>query len=93
MLHPEVLEQKVVGDDERIIQVLRHFLSNAIKFTPDGGKTLSLLYCFVHGSFLVYIMISANANLFPLGNTTVRISWLKSQDKHDTTAIQCGQRQ
>jgi signal transduction histidine kinase len=40
MLPPDVREQKVVGDDERIIQILRHFFSNAIKFTPDGGKTL-----------------------------------------------------
>jgi len=32
-----VREQKVVGDSVRITQVLRNFLSNAIKFTPEGG--------------------------------------------------------
>jgi signal transduction histidine kinase len=41
----EVLDQKVVGDDERIIQVLRHFVTNAIKGTPDGGKAETLPAC------------------------------------------------
>jgi len=42
----------IVGDDVRLIQVLRNLLSNAIKFTPEGGKchydTLSPPFFFIY---------------------------------------------
>ena len=40
MLTTELRECRVVGDSMKITQVLRNILSNALKFTPEGG-TLS----------------------------------------------------
>ena len=38
LLPPDVREQKVVGDCVGITQVLRNLVSNALKFTPEGGQ-------------------------------------------------------
>ena len=37
-LPQSVQEQRVIGDPNRVASILRHFLSNGIMFTPQGGK-------------------------------------------------------
>jgi CheY-like chemotaxis protein len=34
----ENIPKKLIGDELRLVQVITNFLSNAIKFTPEGGK-------------------------------------------------------
>jgi len=42
MLPPSVLNQKLVGDSQRIQQVLRNLLSNAIKFSKNRSVTMKV---------------------------------------------------
>ena len=42
MLPPSILDQKLVGDKQRLQQVLRNLLSNAIKFSKNGGVTVKV---------------------------------------------------
>jgi len=42
MLRPSVLNQKLIGDDQRIRQVLRNLLSNAIKFSKNRSVTVKV---------------------------------------------------
>lgn len=39
---PRDAEDAVLGDPERLSQLLEQLLSNAVKFTPDGGVTLRM---------------------------------------------------
>jgi signal transduction histidine kinase len=40
-LSQDVKDNKVIGDTVRISQVLRNLMSNALKFTKEGGKTMN----------------------------------------------------
>lgn len=47
----DALSQSYIGDSVRISQVLHNLVSNAIKFTDDGGVTLSLQRSNKHDNF------------------------------------------
>ena len=50
-LDPEI-PQKLIGDDQRLAQIITNLLSNAVKFTPDSGSvSLNVEYLGEEGNF------------------------------------------
>jgi len=54
------IPQTLIGDDQRLTQVITNLLSNAVKFTPDGGSiTLDSMFISENnGMYLIQISVS-----------------------------------
>jgi len=81
MLPASILQQKLVGDEQRLRQVLRNLLSNAIKFAKNGKVTVKVS---------ARDQSSPNASMKDMGKTAASIKEVKMSDGTRKNFQACG---
>jgi len=79
LLPREAQERRVVGDAIRITQVLRNLLSNALKFTPEGGKQYPKIVVWFLICLTILLIAPHLAGL--TGSVNIEVSWNRPSPK------------